>query len=150
MNVLALAKAGGFNGTPDPILSKTFSQILGLTGNGTLDNQYSQRRLQRRDLSYAAAGMDRRHLSMTRLDYNLNSNNQISLTYSYNMYFTIPDVLNGVVPIYPGTGDVLGTNIATGQHSNRFMGTLALRSTITTHLTNDFHGGLAGGTTVFV
>jgi hypothetical protein len=149
VNVLGMAKAGGFNGAADPILSKTFSQILALTGNGTLNSQVPTGDYNVDTLNYSAAGTDRRHLSMTRLDYNLNSRNQISLTYSYNMYFTVPDVLNGVVPVYPGTGDVLGTNISTGQHSNRFMGTIGLRSTITSHLTNDFHGGLMGGTTVW-
>jgi hypothetical protein len=149
VNVLGLAKAGGFNGTPDPILSKTFSQILGLTGGGTLVPNSASGDFNTDALAYVASGTDRRHLSMTRVDYNLNSRNQISLTYSYNMYYTIPDVLNGVVPVYPGTGDVLGTNVNTGQHSNRFMGTLALRSTITNTLTNDFHAGLMGGTTVW-
>lgn len=149
VNVLALAKAAGFNSTPDPIISNTFSQILALTGNGALKNNIPSGDYNGDTLSYAASGTDRRHLSMTRVDYNLNSRNQISLTYSYNMYYTIPDVLNGVVDVYPGTGDVLGTNVNTGQHSNRFMGTIALRSAITNHLTNDFHGGLNGGTVVF-
>ena len=99
--------------------------------------------------AYATAGLDRRHFSMTRMDYNLNSKNQISITYSYNMYNAVPDVLNSVVPIYPGTGDILGTNVFTGQTSNRFMGSIALRSTITSHLTNSFQGGLQGGTVVF-
>ena len=149
VNVLALAKAAGFPSTPDPIIANTFSQILALTGNGQLKNNVPTGDYNGDTLSYAATGLDRRHLSMSRVDYNLNSKNQISLTYSYNMYYTIPDVLNGVVDVYPGTGDVLGTNINTGQHSNRFMGTIALRSAITDHITNDFHGGLLGGTTVF-
>jgi hypothetical protein len=149
VNVLALAKAAGFPSTPDPIISKTFSQILALTGNGVLQNNIPSGDYNGDTLQYAASGLDRRHLSMSRLDYNINSKNQISVTYSYNMYFTVPDVLNGVVPIYPGTGDVLGSSVATGQHSNRFMGTISLRSTLTPHLTNDFHGGLNGGTVVF-
>lgn len=149
VNVLGMAQAAGFPGAADPILAKTFSQILGLTGNGTLVSNVPSGDYNGDTLNYAASGTDRRHMSMTRLDYNLNSKNQISLTYSYNMYFTVPDVLNGVVPIYPGTGDVLGTNIATGQHSNRFMGTISLRSAITAHLTNSFTGGLNGGTVVF-
>ena len=149
VNVLTMAKAAGFNGTPDSIISNTFSQILALTANQQMKNNVPSGDYNSDTLSYAAAGTDRRHLSMSRLDYNLNSKNQISLTYSYNMYYTIPDVLNGVVDVYPGTGDVLGTSINTGQHSNRFMGSLSLRSTITSHLTNDFHSGLEGGTSVF-
>ena len=149
VNVLTMAGLAGFNATPDPILAKTFSQIQALTGNGTLVSQVPTGDYNVSTLNYGASGVDRRHLSMTRMDYNLNSKNQITLTYSYNMYYTIPDVLNGVVDVYPGTGDVLGSNINTGQHSNRFMGSIALRSTITSHITNDFHGGLMGGTTVW-
>jgi hypothetical protein len=150
VNVLSLAKTAGFNGTPDPIVAQTFSQVLALTGNcGSLVNNIPNSDYDTNTCAYNTAGTDRRHFSMTRLDYNLNSKNQVSITYSYNMYNAVPDVLNSVVPIYPGTGDILGTTVATGQTSNRFMGTIALRSTITSHLTNAFQGGLNGGTVVF-
>jgi hypothetical protein len=149
VNVLALGKTGNFPSTADPIIASTFAKIQSLTGNGTLKNNIPSGDYNGSALSYSAFGRDRRHMSMTRVDYNLNSRNQISITYSYNMYNSLPDVLNSVVPQYPGTGDVLGTDINTGQHSNRFMGTIALRSTITSTLTNDFHGGLTSGTSVF-
>ncbi|MGD0869762.1 MAG: TonB-dependent receptor [Bryobacteraceae bacterium] len=150
VNVLSLAKAAGFNATPDPIVAQTFSQVLALTGNcGSLVNNIPSSDYDTNTCAYTTAGTDRRHFSMTRMDYNLNSKNQFSLTYSYNMYNAVPDVLNSVVPIYPGTGDILGSTVATGQTSNRFMGTIALRSTITSHLTNAFQGGLNGGTVVF-
>ena len=149
-NVLTMAQAAGFPSTPDPSIAKTFSQILALTGNGTLTaNGPINGDYNTGNLAYSANGLDRRHLSMTRVDYNLNSRNQISLTYSYNMYYSTPDLLNGVVPIFPGTGDILGTNVNAGQTSNRFMGTVALRTAITSHLTNSFQGGLNGGTVVF-
>jgi hypothetical protein len=150
VNVLALAAGGGFNSTPDPILTKTFNQIWGFTPNGTLVNNISSSNDYIRDtLNYAEAGTDRRNLSTSRVDYNITEKHQLSITYSYNMYQTVPDILNGVVPIFPGTGTILGTSILTGQHSNRFMGTISLRSQIATHMTNEFHSGLMGGTSVF-
>ena len=151
VNVLSLAKAAGFNGTTDPTIAKTYSQILALAPNcGSLTpNIANNDDYNTLTCNYTTPGTDRRHFSMSRVDYNLNSRNQISITYSYNMYNAVPDVLNSVVPIYPGTGDILGTNIFTGQTSNRFMGTIALRSSITAHLTNAFQGGLNGGTVVF-
>ena len=151
VNVLTLAKAAGFSGTVDPIVAQTYSQIIALQGNcGSVVNKIaSSDDFNTMTCNYNTAGLDRRHFSMSRLDYNLNSKNQISITYSYNMYNAVPDVLNSVVPIYPGTGDILGTNVFTGQTSNRFMGSIALRSTITSHLTNSFQGGLQGGTVVF-
>jgi hypothetical protein len=100
VNVLSLAKAAGFNGTPDPIVAQTFSQVLALTGNcGSLKNNIPTSDYDTNTCAYNTAGTDRRHFSMTRMDYNLNSRNQISLTYSYNMYNAVPDVLNSVVPI---------------------------------------------------
>ena len=44
---------------------------------------------------------------------------------------------------------VLGTNVQTGQHSNRFAGTLSLRSQFGSHVTNEWRGGLNGGTVLF-
>jgi len=151
VNVLSLAKAAGFNGTADSTIAKTYSQILALAPNcGSLvPNIANNDDFNTLTCNYNAVGTDRRHFSMSRVDYNLNSRNQISITYSYNMYNAVPDVLNSVVPVYPGTGDILGTNVATGQTSNRFMGTIALRSSITSHITNAFQGGLNGGTVVF-
>jgi hypothetical protein len=150
VNVLSLAAGGGFNATPDPNLTKTFNQIWGYTPNGTLVNNISSANDYIRDtLNYSETGTDRRNLDTTRVDYNITEKHQLSITYSYNMYQTVPDILNSVVPMYPGTGTIVGTNIATGQHSNRFMGTIGLRSQITSHITNEFHAGLMGGTTVW-
>ncbi len=150
VNVLTLAQAAGFPGTANAAMLKTFNQISALTANGGLINNISSSANYITDtLNYQVAGTDRRNLSTTRMDYNITQRNQISVVYSYNMYQTTPDVLNGVVPVYPGTGTILGSSILTGQHSNRFSGTISLRSAITSRLTNEFRSGLMGGTTVF-
>ena len=151
VNVLSLAQGAGFGSNVDPIVAKTYSQILALQGNcASVTNRIaSAGDFNSNTCNYTVGGMDRRHLSMTRVDYNLNSRNQVSLTYSYNMYNTAPDVLNNAVPIYPGTGEILGSNVNAGQSSNRFSGTLAVRSTLTSHMTNAFQSGLEGGTTVY-
>ena len=150
VNVLTLAKAAGYNATPDPIISSTLSTIAGFYKNGNLvSNVSTLADYNRSTLNYAASGTDRRNLSVTRVDYNLTSKHQLSIVYNYNMYNTVPDILNSVVPIYPGTGTILGTGIATGQHSNRFAGMISLRSSLTQRITNEWHGGLMGGVTVF-
>jgi hypothetical protein len=51
--------------------------------------------------------------------------------------------------LYPGAGAVLGSSVVTGQRSNRFVGTLALRSAISARLTNELRAGLNGGTVLF-
>jgi hypothetical protein len=150
INVLNLANAAGYQGTADPIMAKTFSQISSLvSGQALISNIGSSGDYIRDTLNYVAKGEDKRTFSITRLDYNINSRNQLSFTYSYNKYNAVPDILNGDVAVFPGTGTVLGSNAVGGQLSNRFAGVFGLRSTITSHLTNEFHAGLSGGTIVF-
>jgi Carboxypeptidase regulatory-like domain len=149
-NVLNLAKAAGYNSTLDPTIAKTLGQITQYSSAGRVTSLSPNGNYYENSSSYQVPGTDHRQYSTSRVDYNLNSKNQISLTYSYNVYNSVPDVLNGIVPVYPGTGVVLGQpSSAAGQTSNRFAGTLALRSTITSHITNDLHGGLDSGTTLY-
>ena len=148
VNVLNLAKSLGYNTTLDPIISKTLNQINSYVPNGRISpisgNFYEN------TLNYQVGGSDKRQYSTSRVDYNVTNKHQISLTYSYNVYNSVPDVLNSIVPVYPGTGVIVGSDsLSSGQTSNRFAGTLALRSALTTRLTNELRGGLDGGTTVF-
>ena len=71
------------------------------------------------------------------------------MVYNYDKYISMPDFLNNVVAAFPGSGVVLGTNVQTGQLSNRFAGTLSLRSQFGSHVTNEWRGGLNGGTVLF-
>jgi hypothetical protein len=73
----------------------------------------------------------------------------VSFVYNYDKYTSIPDFLNNVVSAFPGTGVVLGSNTQTGQDSNRFAGTISLRSQFGAHVTNEWRGGLNGGTLLF-
>ena len=110
----------------------------------TTNNDYD-----RNDYNYQPHSLDRRYFSNNKLDYNINSKNVFSLTYNYDSYFSAPDGLNSVVPIYDGTGTVLGSTVNAGQRSVRFVGIIALRSAIRPSITNEFHGGLDGGTVLF-
>src|SRR5262249_5523981 len=76
-------------------------------------------------------------------------NHHLAFVYNYDKYDSTPDFLNNVVAAYPGTGTVLGSNINTGQRSNRFAGNISLRSQFGPHVTNEWHGGLNGGTGLF-
>ena len=151
VNVLNLAGAAGYQGTADPIMAKTFNQINSLVSGqpGLVSNVGSMGDYIRDTLNYVAKGEDKRTFSVTKLDYNINSSNQLSFTYSYNKYNAVPDILNGDVAVFPGTGTVLGNNAVGGQLSNRFAGVFGLRSTINPRLTNELHAGLNGGTVVF-
>ncbi len=100
-------------------------------------------------MSFQPNGTDSRNFYTTRLDYNVTSKHTLSFVYNFDGYTSIPDFLNNVVPDFPGSGTVLFSNVNTGQRSNRFDGTLSLRSSITPSITNEFRSGLNGGTVLF-
>jgi hypothetical protein len=150
VNVLNLAGAAGFTSTQDPILQKTYSDIAATASAGTINPRtISNSDFSRVNLDYQPTGNQMRHFFKTRLDYNLNSNHHLSLVYDFNKYDSTPDFLNNVVAAFPGTGTVLGSDVNTGQRSNRFAGSLSLRSQFGSHVTNEWRGGLNGGTVLF-
>ena len=151
VNVLQLAAANGYQSTADPIVAKTLGQINSLVSGqpGLISNVSSSNDYIRDTLNYVVKGMDVRTFTTSKVDFNINQKNQLSITYFYNPYRSTPDVLNGIVPVYPGAGTVLGTTAIGGQTSNRFAGVIALRSTLTAQLTNELRAGLTGGTVVF-
>jgi hypothetical protein len=138
-----------YSTTPDPILATTYDQIAKLTGGGNLTSNVASGDYNTNTYNYAPTGSDARDFYTLRLDYNMTAKHQLSLVYNYDKYVSAPDFLNNVVPIYAGTGTVLGTTLNTGQRSNRFDGTLTLRSALTARLTNEAQAGLNGGTVLF-
>ena len=139
-----------FATTPDPIILSTLQQIGKLTGVGNLKSRVNTNSdYARVDYNYQPHSLDRRYFSNNKMDYNISSKHVLSVTYNYDSYFSAPDGLNSVVPIYAGTGTVLGSDLSAGQRSVRFVGIVALRSVITPTITNEWRGGLDGGTVLF-
>ncbi|HLH19621.1 MAG TPA: carboxypeptidase-like regulatory domain-containing protein [Bryobacteraceae bacterium] len=156
VNLLQLAAANpapagsrAYTTTPDPLLAKTYALEQQLGANGIVKNNQSGNDYNTLTTSYQPTGTDSRNFYTTRIDYNINQNHTFSLVYNFDGYTSIPDFLNGIVPDFPGGGTVLFSNVNTGQRSNRFDGTVSLRSVLTPHLTNEFRGGLNGGTVLF-
>lgn len=139
-----------FAASPDPIILSTLNQINKLTSVGNLKSRIaSNNDYVRQDYNYQPHSLDRRYFSNNRLDYNVTSKHVFSITYNYDSYFSAPDGLNSVVPIYAGTGTVLGSDLNAGQRSVRFVGIISLRSVIKPTITNEFRGGLDGGSVLF-
>jgi hypothetical protein len=150
INVYTLAAQGGFVNTPDPTLLKTYQDMFATAGGGTvIPRGISNSDYNRSDLNYQPAGNQQRDFITSRLDYNITSMHHLSFVYNYDKYTSIPDFLNNVVAAFPGTGVTLGSTVNTGQNSNRFAGTLSLRSQFGSHVTNEWRGGLNGGTVLF-
>ena len=139
-----------FATTPDPIIQSTLQKVGDLTLGGNIKSRIpTNNDYNRVDYNYQPPALNRRYFSNSRLDYNINSKNTLSVTYNYDSYFSAPDTLNNVVPIYSGTGTVLGSNVNTGQRSVRFAGIVSLRSAIKPTISNEFRGGVTGGTVLF-
>lgn len=156
VNLLQLAGASAapagtraYSSTADPILAKTYAAMQTLGAGGIVKNNQSANDYNTLTTSYQPTGNDQRNFYTGRLDYNVTSKHTLSFVYNYDKYVSIPDFLNGIVPIFPGSGTVLFSNVNTGQRSNRFDGTISLRSVITPRMTNEFRTGLNGGTVLF-
>jgi hypothetical protein len=136
--------------TADPILAKTYAQMASLASAGGIVKSNATNNDYNTDtVTYQPTGNDDRDFYTSRIDYNITQKHQLSFVYNYDKYVAIPDFLNNIVPDFPGSGTVLFTSVNTGQRSNRFDGTLSLRSALKTNLTNEFRSGLNGGTVLF-
>jgi hypothetical protein len=138
-----------FATTVDPIIAATYAKIAGLAAGAPLVSNAGSGDYNSSAWNYSLSGIDARNFYTGRLDYNVTQKHHISFTYNYDKYGGVWDMLNNVVPVYPGAGRDLGSLGTTGQHSNRFNGTLALRSALSPRLTNELRGGLTGGTVQF-
>ena len=138
-----------FPTTIDPIVAQTFSQVAAIAAGAALIPNSGSGDYNSGTWNYQLTGLDARDFWTARFDYNITQKHHLSFTYDYDKYVSVPDFLNGIVPVYPGAGAVLGNTISTGQRSNRFVGTLALRSALSSRLTNELRAGLNGGTVLF-
>jgi hypothetical protein len=150
VNVYTLAQQTNQPSTADPTLLKTYQDMWATTTKGVLfPRGVANSDYNRVDLNYQPQGNQMRHFFTTRLDYNITSKHFLSVVYNYDKYDSTPDFLNNVVDAFPGSGVVLGSGVSTGQASNRFAGTISLRSQLSSRITNEWRGGLNGGTVLF-
>jgi hypothetical protein len=150
VNVLSLAGQNGYTSTVDPILAKTYADIYSTGAQGVLASREANNNdFNKQDLNFQPKGNQMRHFLTSRVDYNITNNHHFSLVYNYDKYDSTPDFLNDVVSAYPGSGTVFGSDVQGGQLSNRFAGTISLRSQFGSRVTNEFRGGLSGGTLLF-
>lgn len=158
VNMLALAAAANaslpssvrpYTTTLDPTFQKTFQLMQSAGAMGIVKNNIASGDYNTLTTSYQPSGTDSRNFYTTRIDYNITQKHILSFVYNFDWYASVPDFLNNIVPDFPGTGTVLFSNVSTGQRSNRFDGTISLRSTLSASLTNEFRAGLNGGTVLF-
>lgn len=150
VNLYNVARAGRYPSTPDPTVASQLNLIAQLTsrGAGTLQSQGTSD-LNRNQFNFQTAGNSIRHFPTVRLDANITSKLHWEFIGNYQSYFANPDAVNGILPIYPGTGTVLGNDVSAGTRRISFSGVTAARYTITPSLTAEARFGLTGGNSIF-
>jgi hypothetical protein len=151
VNVLALAAQAGFTSTVDPIISQTLNQIQSYVANGTLQDRIaSNSDYNRSNLLFSPKGYSDSWTDTSRLDYNINTKNTLSLVYTYYVLTGKDDVTNNVWNTFPGTGAIVGEdNLYVNQSGNRYALSASLRTAITPNLANSLRFGLNRGLSLF-
>jgi hypothetical protein len=140
-----------YSTAPDPRLATSFAEIASLTtGAGTIISLAASNNDYNRDsYTYQVSGANNRYFPVARLDYNLTEKQHIEVVWNYQNNLRLPDQANSVIPVFPGTGTVLGSNAVAGLRSITFIGVVALRSVISANITNEIRYGDQGGDTWF-
>ena len=146
MNLLTLAQQAGYPSAPNAEIQGVLTKINALRGTGVGITGYNAFEDY---MTFNTTDIQKRDFLTTRFDYNLTSKLAWSLVYNYHYYYAFPDSLNGYDAPFPGFNNYNGYNTLGGQISNRFSGVTALQWTISPTMTNEFRGGLQGGTAAF-
>jgi len=150
INLYTLASSAGYPGTPDPILANTFSQIAQATTlGGTLTSRLTANDYNRNYYNFLAPGEHKIDFPQGKLDYIINSKHHWEATGGVNPYRLFPDGINAVIPVFPGSGTVLGSKVNAGQREAFWTGSTALRSTWSPHWTSEIRFGLSSGNVLF-
>ncbi len=139
--------------TPDPSIYSTLQQMNSLAANGNLVSRIAKSSdYNRSDLYFQVPGNNHRRWITGKVDANVNSRNQVAFTYRYQTYVAVPDAVNGIYPVLPGAGAVLGTPLTAGNGGARriaYSPTASLRSTITPNWISEFRLGMTAGSTLY-
>ncbi len=140
VNLYTLAAANGQTSTPDPTIAKLLNDIrsaVGSTGITQLTDPNQQR------FTYNPAGSALNKRPTVRFDVNVTDKHRVEATWTYQMGRGGPDFLNSVEPKFPGFPN------QGGQPADRYTGSVALRSTLSSSLVNEARTGLSGGPSRF-
>ena len=128
VNLYQLAAANGFPSTPDPLIANTLSQINQSLAGGTLTSRTTANDYNRNNFNFLASGEHKIDFPQGKLDWVINSKHHWEATGGVNPYRLFPDGINAVIPVFPGSGTVLGSKVNAGQREAFWTGSTALRS----------------------
>ena len=117
---------------------------LGASQTGSLrDRVATNNDYNRNAFNFQVPGSNVRRFLTTRLDFNLSEKHHFDTVYNFQYYNSNPDGVNGIFPVLPGTGTVLGHPDSGGVRRNSYSIVGALRSTLSPRLTSEARFGLA-------
>jgi hypothetical protein len=149
INLYALAGAAGYPSTPDPIMAGTLSQIAQATAGGALTSRITANDYNRNNFNFLAPGEHKIDFPQGKLDWVINSKHHWEATGGVNPYRLFPDGINAVIPVFPGSGTVLGSKVNAGQREAFWTGSTALRSTWSPTWTSEIRFGASSGNVLF-
>jgi hypothetical protein len=145
VNLLQLAAAqtncAACTATIDPTVQRLLGDIQQATASAGSLRQLTDPNLM--EYNFTNTGGQRRTFTTVRFDFNLSANHRLENTYNYDYFGSKVDFLNNADPIFPGFPG------QASQISNRFSDVIALRSTLSSTITNEARFGFTGGTVVF-
>ncbi len=133
VNVLDLARANNQLSSVDPLVASLLASIRTATGTtGTLTPRTD---LNTESYTFLAPSRRDEYAPTARVDLNVTSKHRISATYLWQRIKSNPDFLNSGEAAFPGFPNI------TVQSSYRRTGSLALRSTLSSTIVNEFKAG---------
>jgi hypothetical protein len=130
-------------------MANTLSMIAASTAGGTLSSRATANDYNRNNFNFQAPGEHKIDFPQGKLDWVINSKHHWEATGSVNPYRLFPDGINAVIPVFPGSGTVLGSKVNAGQREAFWTGSTALRSTWTAHWTSEIRFGASSGNVLF-
>ena len=134
VNLYALAAANGQTATPDPLLAGLYNRIReATTTTGNVTTPLGATNFQ--SFVYQAASAGNQYAPTTRIDYNLTDSHRLGGSYLLQRFLSKPDLLNNADPRFPGFAN------QGFQTSYRTVGSIWLRSTLSSKMVNEVRGG---------
>jgi hypothetical protein len=142
-NVLELAIANGYLGSPDPTVAKVLNDIRSATASQGVANDTGDPNT----MSYLwqSPGDQYEKQPVVKIDYNLTPQHRLSGTYNWQVVVRDPDHLNGADANFPGSAFPNYRKYT----SYRPLSSVTLRSTVTPNVVNEARAGFRWGPSYF-
>ena len=136
VNLYTLAAQNGQTATPDPFILGVLGKIRqSTTTTGNVSTAVGATNLNQ--FVYQATSSNNQFAPTTRVDYNFTDKQRVGGSYQFQRFLSKPDLLNNAEPLFPGAEF---TNQGF-QTSWRTVGSIWLRSTLSSKMVNELRGG---------